>query len=147
MLMSKVVLDANIFVKIFKEEHDSDQAKDLLKNLIKSVAPILAPPIVVNETIHVCERNHLDVEAACCLFKELIKLNLNFVPLTADLIDKTHALTKTGHEKSGFPTFSDCMYHAIAIEEDARLITADKRHYEKTKHLGNIELLERYKNL
>jgi hypothetical protein len=33
------------------------------------------------------------------------------------------------------------MYHALAIEEEALFITADRKHYEKTKHLGNIELL------
>jgi len=139
--MNKVVLDANIFLKVFKEEHDSSHAKDLLKNLVKSITPILEPPIVVNETIHTCERDKLDVEAACYLFKGLIELNLNFVSLTGELIDKTLAITKEGHEKSGYPTFSDSMYHAIAIKEDALFITADKRHYEKTKHLGNIELL------
>jgi predicted nucleic acid-binding protein len=139
--MRKVVLDANIFLKVFKEEHDSDHAKVLLKNLAKSITQILAPPVVVNETVHACEREGLDVEAACHLFKGLMALNLSFVPLTDSLIDKTLAITKEGHEKSGFPTFSDSMYHAIAIEEDAFFITADKRHYEKTKHLGNIELL------
>ena len=67
--------------------------------------------------------------------------NLSFVPLTSALIDKTPAITKDGHEKRGYPTFSDSMYHAIAITEDALFITADKRYYEKIRRLGNIELL------
>lgn len=139
--MNKVVLDANIFLKIFKEEHDSNRAKELLSRLAKSITPILAPAVVVNETLHACERDGLDVETTCHFFKELMAFNLSFVPLTGALIDKTLAITKNGHEKSGYPTFSDSMYHAIAITEDALFITADKRHYEKTRHLGNIELL------
>jgi len=99
------------------------------------------PHVVVNEVIHVCEREKLDIESACLLFKGLIELNLSFVPVTSTLIDRTVSITQEGHKKSGYPTFSDCMYHAIAIQENALFITADKRHYEKTKHLGNIKLL------
>lgn len=139
--MNKVVLDANVFLKIFKDEHDSSRTKELLARLAKSITPILAPAVVVNETLHACERDELDVETACHFFKELMAFNLSFVPLTGALIDKTLAITKDGHEKSGYPTFSDSMYHAIAITEDALFITADKHHYEKTSQLGNIELL------
>lgn len=139
--MNKVVLDANVFLKIFRDEHDSSQTKELLARLAKSITPILAPAVVVNETLHACERDKLDVETACHFFKELMAFNLSFVPLTGALIDKTLAITKDGHEKSGYPAFSDSMYHAVAITEDALFITADKRHYEKTSHLGNIELL------
>ena len=139
--MNKVVLDASVFLKIFKDEHDSSRTKELLARLAKSITPILAPAVVVNETLHACERDKLDVETACRFFKELMAFNLSFVPLTGALIDKTWAITKDGHEKSGYPTFSDSMYHAIAITEDALFITADKRHYEKTSQLGNIELL------
>ena len=141
MPMNKVVLDANVFLKIFKDEHDSSRAKELLAGLAKSITPILAPAVVVNETLHACEKDQLDVETACHFFKELLAFNLSFVPLTGALIDKTLAITKDGHEKSGYPTFSDSMYHAIAITEDALFITADKHHYEKTSQLGNIELL------
>lgn len=80
-----------------------------------------------------------DAETVCHFFKELMAFNLSFVPLTGALIDKTLAITKDGHEKSGYPTFNDSMYHAIAITEDALFITADKRHYEKTSQLGNIK--------
>lgn len=141
MLMNKVVLDANIFLKLFKQEPDSSQAKDLLKHLAKTFAEIIVPPVVVNETVHACEREGLDVEAACDLFKGLMDLNLRFAPLTGDLIDKTLIISKQGHKKSGFPSFSDSMYHAVAIRENALFITADKRHHAKTKHLGHIELL------
>ncbi|MCP4403694.1 MAG: type II toxin-antitoxin system VapC family toxin [bacterium] len=77
----------------------------------------------------------------CDFFRALIDSNIRFAEIDSDLIQKTLDMTKQGHEKSGFPTFSDSMYQAIAIREDALFITADKRHYEKTNHLGNIELL------
>jgi predicted nucleic acid-binding protein len=70
--MNKFVLDANIYIKIFKNETNSKQAIELVNNLIKTQAEIIEP--------------------------------------------------------------------SIAIRENALFITADKKHYEKTKHLGNIKL-------
>ncbi len=139
--MNKVVLDANIYVKLFKKEVDSQQAKDLVNKLVREGVCILAPSIVINETVTTCEIYKQDISEVCDFFLALIDSNIRFTETDSDVIRKTLDITKQGHEKSGFPTFSDSMYQAIAIKEDALFITADKRHYEKTKHLGNIELL------
>ncbi len=139
--MNKVVLDANIYVKLFKKEADSQQAINLINKLVREGVSIVAPSIVVNETVTTCEVNKQDISQVCDFFRALIDSNIRFVEIDSDLIKRTLDMTKQGHEKSGFPTFSDSMYQAIAIREDALFITADKRHYEKTKHLGNIELL------
>lgn len=32
----------------------------------------------------------------------------------------------------------DTLYHAVALEHDAMLITADRRYYNKARHLGRI---------
>lgn len=54
--------------------------------------------------------------------------------------DKLIASVKLGHEKSGFPSFYDSTYHAIAILNNCNFVTSDKKHYDKTKGLGHIEL-------
>lgn len=46
-----------------------------------------------------------------------------------------------GHPKSGCPSIYDSVFHAMALCNEAVLITADKRHYEKTRQLGAIKLL------
>ena len=38
----------------------------------------------------------------------------------------------------------DTLYHAVAINQQAILITADKKYYQKAKELGNIALLNAY---
>jgi len=140
--MNKVVLDANIFVKLFKkDEHDSDKAIELISKLVKSEVVILEPAIVVNETVATCEVAKHDTQEVCEFFKALIGFRMTFVNIDSQLLDKTVDITQEGHPKSGYPTFSDSMYHAVAIKENALFITADRRHYEKTKHLGNIQLL------
>jgi predicted nucleic acid-binding protein len=35
----------------------------------------------------------------------------------------------------------DTLYHAVALEEGATLVTADEAYFAKAKHLGGIELL------
>ena len=56
-------------------------------------------------------------------------------------------IASTGHEKSGFPSIYDSIYHALAIHEKAVFLTADKRHYEKSKSFGHICLLKDWENL
>ena len=78
----------------------------------------------------------------CDFFTGLINDLIELVGTDEYLIKKTLEMTKVGHSKSGYPTFNDSLYHAIAIRDKAIFITADRRHYLKTKHLGNIMLLE-----
>lgn len=35
----------------------------------------------------------------------------------------------------------DTLYHAVALEHDASLITADRKYYNKARHLGQIVYL------
>lgn len=139
--MNKVVLDENIYVKLFKKEADSQQAIDLINKLVKEGVTIIEPSIVVNETINTCEVNKHDIIEVCDFFRALIDSNIRFIEVDSALISKTLEITEQGHKKSGFPTFSDSMYQAVAIKEDALFITADRRHYMKTQHLGNIMML------
>lgn len=140
--MNKVVLDANIYVKLFKkDEHDSEKAIELIARLVKNEVEILEPAVVVNETVATCEVAKQSIQEVCDFFKALINFRMTFVDIDAGLLDQTLEITKVGHPKSGYPTFSDSMYHAIALQKQALFITADRRHYEKTKHLGNIQLL------
>ena len=47
----------------------------------------------------------------------------------------------SGHTKSGYPSWFDSFYHAIAVEEGAIFITADKRHAVKTRQFEHACLL------
>jgi len=128
-------------VKLFKQETDSDQAIKLFNKLISEVVEILAPSVVVNETVTTCEVNRHPLSEVCDFFCALIGSGILLLELDTVIIQKTLSMTEQGDAKSGFPTFSDSLYHAMAMEEDALFITADRRHYQKTKHLGNIELM------
>jgi predicted nucleic acid-binding protein len=67
---------------------------------------------------------------------------LKEVILDAKTIAKAkEIITNSSHPKSGFPSFYDVSYHALAIVNECQFITADKKHYEKTKKEGYIELI------
>ena len=58
---------------------------------------------------------------------------------------RIHAIkmARQGHIKSGYPEYTDCLYHALALFNDAIFITNDKRHIAKVKNFGNIKLLSK----
>jgi predicted nucleic acid-binding protein len=58
-----------------------------------------------------------------------------------DELAKTQEMATQLSPAGGYPTLNDCVYHAIAINRAATLVTADRRHFAKTKHLGRITLL------
>ncbi|MCV6639341.1 hypothetical protein [Candidatus Albibeggiatoa sp. nov. NOAA] len=66
---------------------------------------------------------------------------LKTVELNNAYLGIIHDICKTGHVKSGFPSFYDASYHALAIYQNCYFVTADKRHFAKTAQLGNIILL------
>ena len=141
--MNRVVLDANIYVKLFKkDEHDSEDAIHLIKKLVENDIQLIEPAVVINETIRTCEIAHQNIQEVVDFFKALIEFKMSFVELVPSLLDDTMNITREGNAKSGYLTFSDSLYQAIAIQENALFITADRRHYEKTKHTGNIQLLK-----
>ena len=53
-------------------------------------------------------------------------------------------LAPTGNQKSGYPELTDCLYHALAILNDAIFITNYQKHICKVKQFGHIQGLSRY---
>ena len=54
---------------------------------------------------------------------------------------KAIEICETGHQKSGFPSFYDASYHALAINNDCIFITADSKHISKTLQFGHIRVV------
>ena len=73
--------------------------------------------------------------------EEIIKI---VVPNT-DIRIKAVEIARTGNKKSGYPEFTDSLYHSLAIMNKAVFITNDKKHISKVKSFGHIQELSRYK--
>jgi predicted nucleic acid-binding protein len=67
---------------------------------------------------------------------------LTVVDLDVQTSMQAKDITKQGHPKSGYPSFYDSVYHALAIEHNCDFITADGKHEGKVKELGHIKVLK-----
>ena len=142
-----IVLDSCVFNKLFLEEHDSYQAIALIDEVVRRNVRILAPSLFVYEVLSIANVNQFSIQEAYELILDFQKTQLHLIELDQYCIRNAIRICETGHHKSGFPSFYDASYHALAIENGCRFITADKRHFDKTVQIGNVVLLRDWEEL
>ena len=145
-MMKKVVIDSCVFVKLFLDEDDYHQARNFIHRLSEQNITILVPAVFTYEVYYISQKYGVDLDFIDQLISEHQDYNMKEIGLNNEIIKQTKEIIQnTTHlksgPKSGFPSFYDASYHALAMLNDCDFITADKRHYEKTKELGNIKLL------
>lgn len=142
MSQKKVVLDACVFTKLFVIEPDREQAVQLLKTLGQQHYSIIVPSLFTYEVMAVTTYAKLDVQKILMVLQTYRQNNMHLIEPDLEMLQTATAMTDQGHPKSGYPSFYDAIYHAMALCLACPFITADKRHYEKTKQLGRIVLLQ-----
>ena len=85
------------------------------------------------------------VERHLIFFEELARQDVIkiIVPNTSVRM-KAIEMARKGHKKSGFPEFTDCLYHSLAILNNADFVTNDKKYISKVKLFGHILELNCY---
>jgi len=147
MTNSKIVLDSNIFIKLFFKEEDRLQAIELIKELGKRNYQVLAPNLFLYEVLSVAAYSEFPTWSAYELIRQHQKVNLQLVDIDEKTIRDAIGITEQGHRNSGYPSFYDSAYHALAIGNTCQFVTADKRHEAKTKQVGYITLLKDWEAL
>ena len=136
-----VVIDANVFVKLFLAEADSELAYRLLLRCVEQDTRILAPSLLLYEIIAVTQKRGKNINAVYGHIRAIT--NIEHLDLSQQIVGLSlNIVEQTGQPNSGSPSFYDACYHSIALLNNCDFITADKKHYEKTKALGNIRLLQ-----
>ena len=143
-MKDKIVLDSCVFSKLFLEEADSYQASALIDCVIQNNIQMIVPSLFIYEVLSTVNIGNYPINEAYELIIDFQKTQLYTVELDKSCIEKTQIICETGHIKSGFPSFYDSCYHALAIINDCYFITADKRHFNKTQQLGHIVLLSNW---
>jgi len=134
----KLVVDASVAVKWFvqdsNEEKDVTSAVDILRGIGENNIELIQPPHWMAEITAVLARLQPD--------------------LTEDAIDLLDAMEiPTGAQSSVYKLASrlatelnhhlfDTLYHALALQENATLITADHRYFRKSVNQGSVCRLE-----
>ena len=136
--MRRIVIDVCVFAKIFIQEPDREQAIALLKAVADKNIPIVVPQLFFYEIMSVAKYGNIDVSHVLQVLETYQKTNLKLIEPDLNMLKTAIAITDKGHPKSGYPSFYDAIYHAMALCLDCMFITADKRYYEKTKQLEKI---------
>lgn len=139
--MRAIVADANVFTKLLHPEHDSDEAKMLFETCVRANINVLVPQLFLYEILEVTSKYKGSINKTLEFYKLHKNSILTTVEPTKTMWLTAEKITQDGHPNSGFPSMYDAIYQAVAIEMAAIFITADKRHYEKSKQHGNIALL------
>jgi len=134
------VVDASVLAKTVKREHDSDTAVEWLAHCVEKPIGIVAPTLLVYELVGLAV--HTGIPAAR-FFERIEDARAGGLVLLEPsredwLLAETIAL---GHPDHGRPGLADSVYHAIAIRRGATMITADRSHFNKTKHRGHVTML------
>lgn len=135
------IIDANIAVKLLFEEQDSDIAHAFFVSVIQEDHRLFVPDHFLYELMNVSLRLKLEAKDVLELFQRLQSMSLTVVTPQSSIWLLAEKICKDGHPKSGFPSIYDSIYHALAIELEGIFVTADKRHFEKTKHWQHMKLL------
>jgi predicted nucleic acid-binding protein len=133
----RLVVDASVSVKWFLKERLDEphltQAEAVAAAIELSGTVLLAPVHWILEIIAVLARTDPGAVDDALLFLDDMKpTTIQGVPVLRRAADLSIALN---HH------LFDTLYHAVALEEGATLVTADEAYFSKAKHLGGIEFL------
>lgn len=136
--MKLYALDSSVALKWFllddPDESDVDQALGLLRGALNEDCRFLQPPHWVAEVISVVARKRPS-DATEALAK-LLEMDCYEIIQTAHIYARAVGLSiQLDHH------LFDTLYHAVALEENALLVTADSRYFNKAKKFGNIVML------
>ena len=139
--MNSYVIDASVAVKWFIPdatiETEVDRALQLLASAQRDEARFLQPAHWVSEVAAVLVR--LAPKTVGSSVEALMALA--FVNTANDVGHYQRAISlalKLDHH------LFDTLYHAVALEEKATLITADRKYYDKARRMGSILMLEEF---
>ncbi len=142
------VPDANVILEYIYGRKHSVAAKQILTDAIGDKIRLVVPSCLLDEITEVLCGNLEDIDEVHRHLRYLEQLSehevLHIVVPNTDVRMKAISIARAGHKKSGYPEWSDSLYHAVAITNNAVFITNDERHYSKAAGFGHILRLADY---
>lgn len=136
----KLVVDASVAVKWFlpepSREPDADRAATLLRAVRDGEVELLEPPHWLAEVAAVITRLRPGIAAEAIDLMDAMELE---TAAGAELYKRASRLARQLDQH-----LFDTLYHALALENDALLVTADDRYLRKAGPLGNVVALDEW---
>jgi len=142
-----IVPDSNVFIKLFVNEKDSQEAKNFFITCAEMNLKLVVPELFkyeIAETTRDCGQPLQHV------FDALDKMTRSILTATSPnqaTWNLAEEITQHGHPKSGFASMYDSIFHAVAINSGGVFVTADHRHYAKAKEFGHITLFKDWETI
>lgn len=135
-----IVIDASVAVKWLVPEPQEAAARALLEEARELLAPAFARIEVAAALIKKAQRDQLPRQAcATALHLWQRMLDANRLLLVPDEVDLPTACTLALDLRHPLP---DCLYLAVALRLDARLVTADRRFVQRAgRRFPGMQLL------
>lgn len=137
------VVDASVAVKWFAEgdwalrEDNIEPALEILKASTRGTLEFYQPPHFLAEVAAVLTRLQPDRSQAS--IDNLAQLNITWAAPTVAYTRAIELARQLDHH------LFDTLYHAVALSvPGAVLVTADRRYFDKAKHLGQIAWLAEF---
>jgi len=136
-----IVVDASVFNKLFLDEPDRPEAIALFRYALENGLQILAPSLLLFEALSAALHYSVPFDVVHDLLSVQRSAGMRLLEPDRATILTAQKIATDGSPKAGYPSLQDAIYHAMAIELGAVLVTADKRHVAKTAHYGHVALL------
>jgi predicted nucleic acid-binding protein len=140
--MSAFVVDASVVVKWFVPEIDGDAAQRLLERPHRYFAPDLVFAETANTIWKKVRRGELKSAQGQQLVVDIGRIAVEAIPCRM-LAEDAYALASTIDR-----TVYDCLYLALAVRLDTRMLTADTRFADGLAHLPllakHVELIQTF---
>ena len=137
----KLVVDASVAVKWFlpdpSREPDTDRAATLLRSVRDGKVQLLEPPHWLAEVIAVLTRLRPEIAGEAIDLLDAMELES---AADADLYKRASRLARQLDQH-----LFDTLYHALALQHDAVLVTADERYLRKAARLGSVVALDAWR--
>ncbi len=133
-----IVPDASVILKwAFQspDEQDSDKALELLGRWLGGNCSIILPSLWLYECGNVLGLKAPD--SAAEIMDIFIGYRFDEVPISPAIASATLKIMRDCKV-----TFYDAVYHVVAMNRGATLVTADAAYYRKTGQLGNMIMLD-----
>lgn len=119
-----IVIDSNIFAKLFIDEDDSSIAESFFEYCLTHEVPLIAPDLFYYEVLQIALYYNHPVNLAVESIEDYMSFNLRLLPLNKERWLAVEKMVQSGHEKSGFPSLYDSCYHVLAMTNDCYFLRA-----------------------
>ena len=140
------IVDSCVFNKLYLDEEDSGAVVEFLDYAKRNKLRLAAPSLFGYEVLAVAAASPFGADAAHLLIAKFRQSGFDIIELEESVISRAITIANSRHPKTGYPTFYDSAYHALALDLGGIFLTSDHRHIAKAASHGNIAALKEWKS-